>query len=100
MVSYIPLIQSSRLIGTICLSSRDGLNTRALLSILRLEILCSRQDQEAGAIPGSDTVALKVKYINNWVCLCGKGKEGMGGTNLKIRTTARGNFLTWSTTSE
>lgn len=29
----------------------------------------------------------KRKYIIKGVCLCGKGKEGTGGMNLKIRTT-------------
>lgn len=78
----------------------DGLNA-SLLSILRLEILCSRQDQEPRAIYGSDIDIPKNKYIINWIRVCGKGREGRtSGTNLKIRTTATGNFLIWFTTSE
>lgn len=87
------------LIWTTCLSPRDGLNTRALLSILRLEILCSRQDQEPRAIQASDIVSLKVSISSTGYVLVVRGKRRTGGTNLKIRTTATRNFLFWPTTS-
>lgn len=54
--------EQQTLICTTCLSSKNGWNTRALQSILRVEILCSKQDQEPEAIQDSDV------YLLNKVC--------------------------------
>lgn len=67
--------EQQTLIWTACLSSRDDLNTRAVLSILRLEILCSRQDQEPRATQGSDIISLKVSVSSTGYAYVVRGKR-------------------------
>lgn len=58
--------------------SQDGLNTRALLSILRLEILGSKARSGARAMQASDIVSLKVSVSSTGMCLWSGEREKVG----------------------